>query len=158
MRSSPAISIFDQLRKLLAAPEAEPPKPDDLHVAVAVLLVEAATMDAEFNPAERSVIEHLLAGKFHLPADKAHQLVGIAEATVKHSAQIHPFTRLTVARMDRQQRIRLIEMLWEVAYADGVLDPEEDSLLRRVAGLIYVSDADRVAARQSVLARFAKKH
>ncbi len=149
--------MLDQLFKLLSSPEAAPPKPDDLHVAVAVLLVEAATMDAEFNAEERGVIEHLLAGKFHLPADKAHQLIAAAEATVKRSAQLHPFTRLTVARMDRAQRVRLIEMLWEVAYADGVLDPEEDSLLRRVAGLIYVSDADRVAARQSVLARLQQK-
>jgi uncharacterized tellurite resistance protein B-like protein len=59
--------------------------------------------------------------------------------------------------MDPQQRIVLIEMLWEVAYADGVLDPEEDVLLRRVAGLIYVSDADRVAARQRVLQRLQEK-
>jgi uncharacterized tellurite resistance protein B-like protein len=57
--------------------------------------------------------------------------------------------------MTPQQRSHLIEMLWEVAYADGVLDPQEDALLRRVAGLIYVSDADRVAARQRVLQRLA---
>ena len=44
-------------------------------------------------------------------------------------------------------------MLWDVAYADGVLDPEEDLLIRRIAGLIYVSDRDRVLARQRVLAR-----
>jgi uncharacterized tellurite resistance protein B-like protein len=58
--------------------------------------------------------------------------------------------------MDPEERIRLIEMLWEVAYADGVLDAEEDLLLRRVAGLIYVSDQDRVAARQRVLRRLGK--
>ena len=69
------------------------------------------------------------------------------------SSQIHPFTRLAVERMTPEERIRLIEMLWEVAYADGVLDPEEDVLLRRVAGLVYVSDADRIAARQRVLKR-----
>jgi uncharacterized tellurite resistance protein B-like protein len=51
------------------------------------------------------------------------------------------------------ERIQLIEMLWEVAYADGVLDPEEDLLIRRVAGLIAVEDRERVLARQRVAAR-----
>jgi uncharacterized tellurite resistance protein B-like protein len=149
--------MFDQLVKLLSAPEEKSAKPDDLHVAVAVLLVEAATMDSEFDANERAVIEKMLAEKFALPKDRTHQLIATAEATVKRSSQLHPFTRMTVSRMDRDERIRLIEMLWEVAYADGILDPEEDSLLRRVAGLIYVSDADRIGARQRVLARMGKK-
>ena len=148
--------MFDQLLKLLSAPEPQASKPDDLHVAVAVLMVEAATMDSEFDAAERAAIEHLLADKFQLPPDQTNRLIAAAEATVKRASQLHPFTRLTVSRMDAAQRIKLIEMLWEVAYADGILDPEEDSLLRRVAGLIYVSDADRVAARQRVLARMQK--
>jgi uncharacterized tellurite resistance protein B-like protein len=48
-------------------------------------------------------------------------------------------------------------MLWDVAYADGVLDPEEDLLIRRIAGLIYVDDRERVLARQRVLARREQK-
>lgn len=145
--------MLDQLFKLFSAPEAGPPKPDGLHVAVAVLLVEAATMDAEFNAAERGLIERLLAEKFHLPAAKAHDLLALAETTVKHASQIHPFTRLTVQRMDRNERVRLIEMLWEVAYADGVLDPQEDMLVRRIAGLIHVPDRVRGEARLRAMAR-----
>ncbi|MBS0281793.1 MAG: TerB family tellurite resistance protein, partial [Proteobacteria bacterium] len=55
------------------------------------------------------------------------------------------------------ERIQLIEMLWEVAYADGVLDPEEDLLIRRIAGLIAVEDRERVLARQRVAARMGIK-
>ena len=76
-----------------------------------------------------------------------------AEAAADRTHQLYPFTRLAVERMSPEQRVRLIEMLWEVAYADGVLDPEEDALVRRIAGLIYVSDTDRGAARLRVLAR-----
>jgi uncharacterized tellurite resistance protein B-like protein len=47
--------------------------------------------------------------------------------------------------------VHIIEMLWEVVYADGILTAEEDSLIRRVAGLIYVSDGDRAAARRKIL-------
>jgi uncharacterized tellurite resistance protein B-like protein len=126
-------------------------------VAVAVLLVEAARMDDHFEATERAAIERLLAAKFELSPESTKTLLTHAEIVAARSNQLHPFTRLAVERMDPNERIRLIEMLWEVAYADGVLDPEEDALLRRVAGLIYVSDGDRVAARQRVLARMAQK-
>lgn len=145
--------VIERIRKLLAAPEAAPQRPDDLQIAVAVLLVEAARMDDKFDEYERGTIEHLLEQKFELTHDETQQLLAVAEETAERSLQLHPFTRLAVERMEPKRRIRLIEMLWEVAYADGKLDPEEDVLLRRVAGLIYVSDEDRVAARQRVLER-----
>lgn len=148
--------MLAQIRKLLTAPESRPVGPDELQSAVAVLLVEAATMDNEFNDDERATIEHLLAKRFELSPSASRELLSLAEATAEKSNQLHPFTRLAVQRLDPQQRVRLIEMLWETAYADGVLDPEEDVLLRRVAGLIYVSDAERVAARQRVLHRMGK--
>ncbi len=145
--------VIERIRKLLAAPESAPSRPDDLQIAVAVLLVEAARMDDKFDEYERGTIEHLLEQKFELTHDETQQLLAVAEETAERSLQLHPFTRLAVERMEPKRRIRLIEMLWEVAYADGKLDPDEDVLLRRVAGLIYVSDEDRIAARQRVLER-----
>ncbi|HEY4264766.1 MAG TPA: TerB family tellurite resistance protein [Micropepsaceae bacterium] len=149
--------MFDQILKLLGSPEPKSAHRDDLQIAVAVLLVEAARRDDTFDAIERAAIERLLSDKFALSPDATRQLLAQAEATADRTSQLHPFTRLAVERMDPQQRIRLIEMLWEVAYADGILDPEEDALVRRVAGLIYVSDADRVAARQRVLERIQRK-
>src|SRR5438270_9531792 len=110
-----------------------------------------------FEHPELLVIYRLLSHKFHLHPEQTRELLHQAVETGERSNQLYPFTRLAVERMDPQQRVGLIEMLWEVAYADGVLDPEEDSLLRRVAGLIYVSDADRVAARLRVTQRLAKQ-
>jgi uncharacterized tellurite resistance protein B-like protein len=149
--------MFDNILKLLTAPEPPTPRHDQLQIAVAVLLVEAARMDDTFGDAERATIERLLSAKFELSPEATRQLMEAAESTAERSHQLHPFTRLAVERMTPQQRLRLIEMLWEVAYADGVLDPEEDALLRRVAGLIYVSDADRVAARLRVVERLGRK-
>jgi uncharacterized tellurite resistance protein B-like protein len=145
--------MLDRLLKLLTTPEAEPAPQDDLQVAVAVLLVEAARMDATFDEKERAAILRLLAQRFALSAEAAQQLIALAESKAERSNQLYPFTRLAVERMDDEHRIGLIEMLWEVAYADGVLDADEDALIRRVAGLIYVSDQDRGAARQRVLGR-----
>jgi uncharacterized tellurite resistance protein B-like protein len=76
-----------------------------------------------------------------------------AEKRAEESNQLYAFTRLAVEKLDERGRVQLIEMLWEVAYADGVLDPDEDTLLRRVAGLLYVSDYDRGEARKRVLRR-----
>lgn len=114
-------------------------------------------MDDKFDEYERGTIEHLLEQKFELTHDQTQELLAVAEGTAERSHQLHPFTRLAVERMEPKRRIRLIEMLWEVAYADGKLDPDEDVLLRRVAGLIYVSDEDRIAARQRVLERMQKQ-
>ena len=150
--------VIERIRKLLAAPDAVPSRPDDLQIAVAVLLVEAARMDDKFDEYERGTIEHLLEQKFEISHDETQELLKFAEDMAERSHQLHPFTRLAVERMEPKRRIRLIEMLWEVAYADGKLDPDEDVLLRRVAGLIYVSDEERIAARQRVLKRLEGKH
>jgi uncharacterized tellurite resistance protein B-like protein len=147
------LELFDAIFRRLSAQDRPPAGPDDLQIAVAVLLVEAARMDDTFEAKERAAIEHLLAAKFELSVESTRTLIERAEATAQHTSQLHPFTRLAVEKMEPAERIRLIEMLWEVAYADGVLDPEEDALLRRIAGLIYVSDADRVEARIRVARR-----
>jgi len=149
--------VLDRIRKLLAAPENAPKRRDDLQIAVAVLLIEAARMDDTFDDEERATVERLLGDKFELSQEETRDLIALAEQTAERSHQLHPFTRMTVERMEPKKRIRLIEMLWEVAYADGKLDPDEDVLLRRVAGLIYVSDEDRVAARLRVLERMNQK-
>ncbi len=124
---------------------------DDLEVAVAALLIEAARMDDQFDAAERATIERVLAEKFNLAPDAVHDLVIAAEGAVRQSTQFFPFTREIVKRISHEDRGHILEMMWEVAYADGVLDPHEDMLLRRIAGLIHVSDTERGLARQSAL-------
>src|SRR5215467_13971277 len=148
--------MLDRILKRLSSSEPAAEEHDDLQVAVAVLLVEAARMDASFDDKERGAIERLLAERFGLSGESTRRFLELAEARAQDTHQLYPFTSLAVERMDYDHRIRLIEMLWEFAYADGVLDPDEDALVRRVAGLIYVSDQDRGAARQRVLARKAR--
>ena len=128
--------MFDQLMRMLKAPQ--PERVADLRLSVAVLLLEAARQDDEFDSHERAVIAELLTRKFDL------------------TEQLHGHTSAVFEQMTPEERIHLVEMLWEVAYADGVLDPEEDLLIRRVAGLIHVTDRERVLARQQVLARLGR--
>jgi uncharacterized tellurite resistance protein B-like protein len=126
---------------------------DDLRVAVAALLVEAAHVDDSFAASEREAIGRLLERRFGLSAASARELLATAEEVADRSAQLFRFTRVINERLTPEQRVEVIEMMWEVAYADGDLDPLEDTLLRRVGGLIYVPDHERGEARQRVLRR-----
>ena len=143
--------MFSALMRLLEAPAPAPAQ--DLRLSVAVLLLEAARQDDNFDDAERAMIDRLLTARFSLSAAECAALVTAAQARASQMTQLHGHTSQIAEVLSPDERIQLVEMLWEVAYADGVLDPEEDLLIRRIAGLIYVSDRDRVLARQRVLAR-----
>ncbi len=143
--------MFNQLMRMLQAPA--PVRATDLKLSVAVLLVEAARQDDRFAPEERAVITDLLTRKFELAPQDCAALLVAAEARAAEMVQLHGDTNAIFEAMTPDERIGLIEMLWDVVYADGVLDPEEDLLIRRIAGLIAVTDRDRVLARQRVMAR-----
>jgi uncharacterized tellurite resistance protein B-like protein len=126
---------------------------DPLRVALAALLVEAAHSDDRFDETERGVISRLLESRLGLSRSDAQALLAVGESAASESAELFHFTRIINERLSFAERVELIEMLWEVAYADRVLDEYEDSLLRRVGGLIYVPDRERGMARQRVLKR-----
>lgn len=144
--------LLNFLNGKLPAEQAE----DDLRIAVAALLVEAARMDDRFDESERQAIVRLLADRFAMAPEAALRLLEDAREMVTRSTQLFPFTSLAVKRLDEAERVRLIEMLWHVAYADGVLDPQEDMLVRRIAGLIHVSDRARGEAKLRALAQAGK--
>ncbi len=136
-----------------AAPLVE--RSDELQLAVAALLIEAARMDNDFAAEERAIIERLLAATYHKSPQEAHSLIEEAEAKVRHATQVFPFTQEICRSLAPEQRGHIIEMLWKVAYADGILDAHEDMLVRRIAGLIHVPDRERMEARQRALAKLA---
>lgn len=129
---------------------------DRLPLAVAALLVEAALQDTAFDEEERATVRHLLAERFRLGEAEVGQLLEEAEARARQSAQLFGFTSTVVKEWSAEERVELIEMLWQVAYSDGALDPHEDALLRRVAGLLHVTDRDRSLARRRALERLGR--
>jgi uncharacterized tellurite resistance protein B-like protein len=145
--------MIDRLLDFLSGREAPAvaEKADDLAHAVAALLIEAARMDDSFDAAERATIERLLAQRFDLEPQAVKSLVEATERIVERSTQYYSFTRRINDRLTEEERAQIIEMMWKVAYSDGVLDPHEDMLLRRIAGLIHVADRDRGLARQRAL-------
>ena len=127
--------------------------PGEAHVAAAALMVEAARLDGTFGDAERDRIRTLLVERFQLTPWVAGALLARAERTATESVAWQGFTRAIKDELPPEQRVQVIEMLWEVVYADGRLHDYEASLLRRVAGLLYVSDRDSGDARIRVMER-----
>ena len=128
-------------------------QPGDLQMAAAALLVEAALMDERFEESERAKIVELLTARFELSDSETEELLETARRRVDQSVQLFCFTRVVKDGFSHDERCELMEMLWQVAYADGRLDDYEANLMRRIAGLIHVSDRESGQARKRALAR-----
>jgi len=146
------------LKRILAllgggAEAAGAPGKEGLELAAAALMMEAALLDGHADEKEVATIEDLLARAFGLDGATAARLVENAREQIEASGQLYPFTRVIKDRFDHDERVRMIEMLWEVAYADGRVHEYEAALIRRVAGLLYVSDRESGEARKRVAGR-----
>lgn len=124
-----------------------------LQEAVAALLVQAANLDGTFGEAERACIESLLADRFSLTPEDLAALMATAERMGAEAVDNYEFTSTIAQQFDHDARVGIVEMLWDVAYADGSVHPYEGNLLRRVAGLLYVTDQESGAARKRVVER-----
>ena len=122
-------------------------------VAAAALMVEAARVDGSFAEIERDRIRTLLVRHFQLSPWAAAELLSRAERTATESVAWQGFTRAIKDALPPEERVGILELLWEVVYADGTLHDYEASLLRRVAGLLYVSDRESGEARLRVMER-----
>ena len=124
--------------------------------ALAVLLIEVARSDDGVQDRAQGVIQRALALRFGLERNEVIRLIKAAEERPMEAPDLFHFTRVVVENFTEEERIGVIEILWEIAYSDSVLTGDEDALIRRIAGLIYVSDRDRGEARRRVVQRFAR--
>ena len=130
---------------------------EDVQLAAAALLVEVATVDRDFDAAERARILTFVQERFSLDQEIAGQLLAKAEAEVEGSVQLYAITSAIRLGLSYQDRVELMECLWHVAYADGEADPFEDQLMRRIGELIYVTDRDRGETRKKAIVQLGGK-
>jgi len=124
---------------------------EEFQIACAAILCEAASMDGAFDEKEKLLILNLIQKQFSLDEDSTLSLYEEARVLAEDSSELYGFTKVLKNSWNLDKKIRMLEMLWEVAYVDGELDPAEDMLIRRIAGLIHVEDRDRILAKQKVL-------
>ena len=118
-----------------------------LEVAAAALLVEIARADGAMQPAERAAVLAAIHEKFALADADAEDLLDFAESEVKRAEGYFPFTSLINQNFSQEQKEYLIELMWRAAYADKALTANELHLMRKIAGLLYVSDNAYILAK-----------
>ena len=127
---------------------ATPASPHALQLATAALLLEMMRMDDKIMASERATALAALSGEFDLTQAELDALVTLAEQEAKDATSYFQFTTLINKTCRPEQKVRIVEYLWQVAYADGHLDAHESHLLRKIADLLYVPQADYVAAKR----------
>lgn len=138
--------LFDSL--LPPAPGSHPQAAEHaLQLATAVMLVEVMRADSSFHDGEREAVLAALRDKFGLSDDEASRLTELAEAAAKESTDLFAFTSRINERFDMPQKLRMVEHMWRVAYADGHLSAHERHVLWRVADLLHVPQGAYVHAR-----------
>jgi len=130
---------------------------DELKLASAALLVHASMIDGQVDPAERRKLKALLRERFDLADDEVRRLVREADREESESVDLYRFTNILCRELDQEGRKRIVEMLWEVVMADGVVHEFESNLVWRTAELLGVSTRDRVTLRQAVAAQLGIK-
>lgn len=139
--------LFDQLNHSASADSGS----IDESLAIAALLIEVASADGQFDAAEQQALAQLLEKQFHCPAATLEALIDTAKHSQQEAVCLYRYTRV-VKQSDMATRVKLIEGLWHIAYADGRLDPYEEASIRKVAELLYVSHSDFVRSKLTVLA------
>ena len=131
--------------------ERETSAPQDLQhalrVATAVLLVEVARADFIVRPEERLRLRQMLERQFELSTLELDALMEEAEADADRLVSIQHVTRLLNEHYDHAMKVRVIELMWQLVYADGDKDHYEEHLIRQVAELLYVSHGEFIQAR-----------
>ena len=153
--------MIDNFLKLFRAQsEQSEPKAssdDTLSVAFSALLIEAAKADEDFADDERQLVLNILSRKFELNNADAKSLLEKAATAQADAIDLHRFTK-EVKTLPEEERIQFIENLWEIILSDGVRDPFEDALVRRVCSLIHITDRASGDARRRVEAQIAAQH
>jgi uncharacterized tellurite resistance protein B-like protein len=135
--------------------ETTPGSPDkisghSLQIATAALLIEMMRADADISGEEEIIIKNTIKSKFKLTDEETSALLRLSEDKIWESTGYFEFTSLINKVLNPEQKIKIIEQLWEVAFADSILDKHEEYMVRRIADLIYVSHKDFIGAKLRV--------
>jgi uncharacterized tellurite resistance protein B-like protein len=122
----------------------------DYRLAAAALLVHAAAIDGEMSQSERDKLHSVIKQRFALDNAKTDELIVKATAAEHESVDLHHFTHLLNRVLDEEGRAKVIEMMWQIVFADGKRDELEDNLLWRAADLLGVSPQERIELRRRV--------
>ena len=123
---------------------------DDYRLAAAAMLVHAAAIDGEMSQSERDKLHAVIKQRFALDDATTDELITKATAAEHEAVDLYHFTHLLNRALDDEGRAKIVEMMWQIVYADGQRDELEDNLIWRAADLLGVSANERIALRRRV--------
>jgi uncharacterized tellurite resistance protein B-like protein len=149
------VSIFEPLRRLIAEFNDSGKHPihfgnDDFRLAAAALLVHTATIDGTISDAEQAKLHTVIKQRFNLDDEATDELVAEATAAEQQAIDLYQFTARLNRSLDEQGRARVVEMMWQIVFADGTVTEFEDNLIWRAADLLGISRHERIALRERV--------
>ena len=124
---------------------------DQLHLATAALLIEITRVDHQRDDAEIATVCRSLKRAFSISDNTLQQLLELAESEASDMTSYYEFCSLIKNGFDYDERVKVVEMLWEVAHADGRIDKYEEHMIRKIAGLLYVKREHIVSSKHSAL-------
>ena len=122
---------------------------EDKNILVAALLIHAAKVDENYSDIEKKIIKEALINLNNINSDQAEELIKLAEKKEEESNQMLEFTR-EIKKYPMEFRLKIIEIIWKIVYADDISDNYETNLMRRIGGLLYISDKDNGIIRTKV--------
>ena len=111
------------------------------NVLVAALLIHAAKIDENYTDVEKRVIKKALIDLYNINSNQAEELIILSEKKEEEQNQIVEFTK-EIKKYSMEFRLKIIEIIWKIVYSDGTSDNYESNLIRRICGLLYISDKD----------------
>lgn len=129
----------------------------ELGLATAALAMDIARADNNMDADERQHIAEALARYFSLSAEETERLMQLADTQLQESVSMYDFTRQLKEGLDRQERIEIIRLLWDVAWRDNEIHKYEEHFIRKIADLLYVSHSDYIHAKLSAEKARAKQ-
>jgi len=139
------MSFFESKRtETTTSPEAQEKA---LRLAAGVLLYEIVRADNKVEEAERTVMRTALQSTFNLDAEETAEIMRLAEEQSRQAISIYEFTSLVDSAFSPEEKKRVVELLWLVAFADGTKDASEEHMVRKIAGLLHVAHPDFIDAK-----------
>ena len=122
---------------------------DNKNILVASLLIHAAKIDENYSDIEKKIIKEALINLNNISSDQAEELMKLAAKKEEESNQMLEFTR-EIKKYPMEFRLKIIEIIWKIVYSDDISDNYESNLIRRICGLLYISDKDNGIIREKV--------
>ncbi|HVI27236.1 TerB family tellurite resistance protein [Hansschlegelia sp.] len=149
--------MLETLRRFLSdlagAPEGDSFAVDDYRVAAAALLINLSGVDGVVADAERTALHDSLQSHFGLDETETAELISAARSRESEAVDLYAFTSVLKRSLDAAGRAQIVEMMWEIVFADGAVHELEDNIVWRAAELLGVSTRERVELKRRIAAR-----